>query len=78
MQTLYQTFGGWVLRGCSDSLATQEITQFGTKRFWCAKSSNPVLKEGKNDGLGVTVDQRDGFTPSSETMHTSQEETVPS
>ncbi len=34
-------------------------------RLWCAKLSNPVLQEVEGDGLGVTADQRDGFTPSS-------------
>ncbi len=35
------------------------------------------MKEGEDDGPGVTVDLRDGFTPSSEAIHTSKEETVP-
>ncbi len=64
MQTFYHTVGGWVIRGWSDALATQEFKQFGEKRllklgtaigcdsFWCAKSS--------------------------EAIHTSKEETVPS
>ncbi len=31
-------------------------------RLWCAKSRNPVQQEGEDDGIGVTVDQRNGFT----------------
>ncbi len=53
MQTLYHTVGCWLIRVCSDSLATQDNTQFGEKRrlklgtaigcgsFWFANSSNP-------------------------------------
>ncbi len=53
MQTLYHTVGSWLIHVCSDSLATQDIAQFGEERrlkvgtaigcdsVWYAKSSNP-------------------------------------
>ncbi len=90
MQTLYHSVGGWVIRACSGALATQEFTQFdekrrlklGTKigcdRVWCAESSNSVLQNGEDGRLGVNVDQRDGFIPSTEAIPTSKEETAPS
>ncbi len=37
---------------------------------------NPVLHDGEGGGLGVTVGQSDGFTPSGEPFHTGKEETV--
>ncbi len=37
---------------------------------------NPVLQADEDGGLGATVGQRDGFTPSSESIHTGKEETV--
>ncbi len=37
---------------------------------------NPVLQDGEGGGLGVTVGQRDDFTPSGEPFHTGKEETV--
>ncbi len=37
---------------------------------------NPVVHDGEGGGLGVTVGQRDGFTPSSESIHMGKEETV--
>ncbi len=36
------------------------------------------MEESEDDGLVVTVGQRDGFKPSSEAIHTGEEETVPS
>ncbi len=48
------------------------VTHFG------AKLNNRVLEESVDDGLGVTVGQRDGFKPSSEAIHTGEEEKVAS
>ncbi len=35
-------------------------TAVSCDRLWCAKSSNPGLQEGEDDGRGVTVCQSDG------------------
>ncbi len=58
------------LRSFSDVLATQKCIQLkkglfklrtavGRDKLWCATSSNPVLQESGDSGVGVTVDQRE-------------------
>ncbi len=82
MQIFNPVFAGSMRHesGCLDCLATLNFTQFDINRWLQLRTEigcELVLKEGEDDGLGVTVDQRGGFTPSSEAIHTSKEETAP-